>query len=79
MARDDRRLWQLGLDAYETVRPLSETEVSLTSAFDRSTVLMAGLNWLDWIYRQRRVFDNHDAVRGRLDDIILRLQCLVVE
>lgn len=79
MARDDRRLWQLGLDAYQAVRPLSEAEVSLTLVFDCSTVLMAGLNWIDWIYRQRRVFESHDAVCRRLDDIILRLQCLVGE
>jgi len=77
MARDDPHLWRVGLDAYTSVRPLSEAELSLMSAFDSSTVLMAGLNWIDWIYRQRRVFDNRDAVLQRLDDIISRLEHLV--
>jgi len=76
MACDDRRRWQVGLDAYGSVRPLSEAELSLISAFDQSTVLMAGLNWIDWIYRQRRVFDNHEAIPPRLDEIITRLEHL---
>jgi len=74
MARDDPHLRQMGLDAYRSVRPLSETELLLTEAFDRSTVLMAALNWVDWIYRQRRVFESHAAIPGRLDETILRLE-----
>jgi len=77
MAQDDSHLWQVGLDAYGSIRPLSEAEVSLVHAFDRSTVLMAGLTWIDWIYRQRRVFDNRHVVPHRLDEIIRRLEYLV--
>jgi len=77
MARDDDHLWQVGLDVYGSVRQLSEAEVSLVHAFDRSTVLMAGLTWIDWIYRQRRVFENREAITDRLDEIIGRLRHLV--
>jgi len=77
MARDDRHLWQVGLDAYGSVRPLSEAEISLVHAFDRSTVLMSGLTWIDWIYRQRRVFDNRDVIPHRLDEVLLRLERFV--
>ncbi len=67
----------MGLDAYGSVRQLSDAEVSLVYAFDRSTVLMAGLTWIDWIYRQRRSFENREAIPDRLDEIIRRLRHLV--
>ena len=77
MARDDDHLWQVGLDAYSSVRQLSEAEVSLVHAFDRSTVLMAGLTWIDWVYRQRRIFENREIILHRLDEILRRLRHLV--
>ena len=54
-------------------------ELLLARAFDHSTVLMAGLNWVDWIYRQRRTFENRQAIPGRLDDILARLNRLCGE
>lgn len=75
-AGDDAQWWQAGLADYCSVRPLSEAEVSLVYAFDRSTVLMAGLNWIDWIYRERRDFDHREAIPPRLDEILARLEHL---
>ncbi len=79
MAVNDRESWQVGLDAYQSVRPLSDDEIELVGVFDKSTVLMSGLNWIDWIYRQRRVFDNHGAIPVRLDEIASRLENLASE
>ena len=76
LAQDDGDSWRLGLEAYQSIRPLSETELRLVEAFDLSTVLMAGLNWIDWIYRQRRVFESQNAIPRRLDEMIFRLQRL---
>lgn len=76
MALDDHRMWQAGLEAYQSVRKLSETERDLIVAFDRSTVLMAGLNWLDWIYRQERAFENYQPIPARLQEIAGRLESL---
>ncbi|MEN6498759.1 MAG: phosphotransferase [Thermoguttaceae bacterium] len=73
MAGDDADLWQAGLEAYQAVRKLSESEQQLITVFDRSTVLMAGLNWLDWIYRQHRSFEHPEAIRDRLTEIADRL------
>jgi Ser/Thr protein kinase RdoA (MazF antagonist) len=73
MARDETNLRRAGLDAYSRVRPLSEAEQDLVAAFDRSTVLMAGLNWLDWIYAQGRRFENSATVLARVDEILVRL------
>jgi Ser/Thr protein kinase RdoA (MazF antagonist) len=74
LAGDDRQWWQVGLAAYQAIRPLAEADRRLVKAFDRSTVLMSGLNWIDWIYRQGRVFASGDAIPRRLDEILLRLE-----
>jgi homoserine kinase type II len=79
MAVDDRESWRLGLEAYRSVRPLSDHEIELVGVFDKSTVLMSGLNWIDWIYRQRRVFENRGAIPARLDEIASRLENLAGE
>jgi len=76
MAVDDPQMWQIGLDAYQSVRKLSDDELRLIAAFDRSTVLMSGLNWLDWIYRQHRSFEHDAAIPARLREIAGRLENL---
>ena len=74
MLGDDAAAWQRGLAAFETVRPLSDVEKSLVSAFDKSTVLMAGLNWLQWFFREGRQFDDRGAVIARVDTILARME-----
>jgi hypothetical protein len=76
MARDDEESWQRGLAAYESVRPLADDELALVSAFDRSTVLLGGLQWLEWIYLDGRRFNNPSAVLGRVDEFLGRLERL---
>ena len=76
MAVDDADAWSLGLAAYEAVRPLSERERSLVIAFDRSSVLMSGVNWLNWIYVQGRQFADTRAVSARIEEILERLEHL---
>jgi Ser/Thr protein kinase RdoA (MazF antagonist) len=73
MVHDDVVGWHVGLSAYQSVRSLSEEESLLVAAFDRSTVLMSGLQWLEWIYCDGRIFEDRDAVTGRLDEITDRL------
>ena len=79
MAVDDRDSWRVGLEAYQSVRPLSDDEIELVGIFDKSTVLMCGLNWIDWIYRQRRVFESRRRIPARLDEIASRLENLASE
>lgn len=76
LAGDDADPWRVGLEAYQAVRPLNEIELLLVEAFDKSTVLLSGLNWIDWIYRQGRTFDDWQAVAGRLQGILGRLRFL---
>jgi len=67
MAEDSQRQWREGLAAYESVRPLAETEATLVRAFDASGVLLGGMNWLTWIYALQRTFTDSSAVEQRLD------------
>lgn len=68
--------WQAGLAAYEAVRPLSADERRLVGVFDRSTALLAGINWLEWIFIEGRTFADFGAVADRLAGIVFRLERL---
>lgn len=76
MAADDPTAWQAGQDAYQRVRPLSESERALVTAFDRSTALLAGLNWLEWIYCDGRGFQQRQEVFARITGCLHRLEWL---
>ncbi len=73
---DDRRAWNVGLDAYQEIRPLSVAELALVELFDQTAVLLSGMTWLDWICLQGRVFEDRDKVIGRLRAIAARLKVL---
>ncbi len=76
LAGDNAADWQRGLAAYQEVRPLADDELRLITAFDRSTVLMGGLQWLEWIYVEGREFAEPAAVLSRLDEFLSRLATL---
>lgn len=44
---DDWPRWQVALNAYAEVRPLSESERQLVRVLDRSSVLLSGLAWIE--------------------------------
>ncbi len=74
LAINDQQLWKIGLQAYESLRPLSSAERSLLPALDRSAILLSGLNWLRWIFLENRNFSNWSAVTSRLNKIITRIE-----
>lgn len=75
---DDRGGWEVGLAAYREVRPLSIDERGLVELFDRSSVLLSGLSWLEWRVLEGRRFDDPAAVVARLRRIAERLARLPV-
>lgn len=75
---DDLPGWQHGLAGYQAVRPLNEAERQLVGVFDASGILLGGMNWLDWVYRQHREFADLTAIRQRLAGLLGRLERLVV-
>lgn len=73
---DDQEAWKNGLEAYQAVRPLTEAEQIMVAAFDRSTVTLGGILWLQWVFVEGRQFENQQAIETRLERIITRLQFL---
>jgi homoserine kinase type II len=70
---DDAAGWKIGLAAYSTVRPLSEDELRAVTALDTSGTLLAGCNWIRWIYADGRTFENHAQVIERFRTILARI------
>jgi Ser/Thr protein kinase RdoA (MazF antagonist) len=66
--------WQAGLSAYESVRPLSPLERELVDVFDRSGLLLGGMNWLQWLFVEGRQFADLPRVHARLTTILARLR-----
>ncbi len=73
---DDVARRRIGLQAYETERPLTAGERAILPAFDHSEVVFSAVNWLDWIYCQRRQFDDPQAVLSRIRQLVARLRHL---
>ncbi len=73
LAGDASEDWHFGLTAYQGVRPLSDDEMALVRAFDSSTVLLGGLQWLEWIYLDGHEFPCREAVIGRMEEFAKRL------
>jgi Ser/Thr protein kinase RdoA (MazF antagonist) len=65
--------WQTGLAAYSAVRPLSPEELRAARALDNSGTVLAGCNWIRWIYNERRKFENEAQVIGRFRCIVKRV------
>lgn len=77
LVRDDRAGWVAGLEAYESIRPLSTVDQQLVSIYDRSGVLLSAANWLRWLYLDRRAFSDINGVQKRL--VFLRSRMLALQ
>jgi Ser/Thr protein kinase RdoA (MazF antagonist) len=69
---DDQSQWDAALAAYADVRQLSDNERALVPIFDRSSVAMSGMQWLEWLLIDGRQFDM-PRVLARLDELLLRI------
>lgn len=72
----DQTAWEQGLEAYERIRPLSVPERGLLEVFDRSSILLSGMTWLNWVCLQGRGFTERERVENRLHRILARLENL---
>jgi Ser/Thr protein kinase RdoA (MazF antagonist) len=70
---DDAHGWETGLEAYRAVRSLSAQEGLAILALDRSGTILAGCNWIRWVYIERRRFENQLQVMDRFRSILVRL------
>jgi Ser/Thr protein kinase RdoA (MazF antagonist) len=71
---DDEVGWREGLAAYAAVHRLSEQELLAVSALDTSGVILAGCNWIQWIYVDGRQFESQGQVLDRFRRIVSRMQ-----
>jgi Ser/Thr protein kinase RdoA (MazF antagonist) len=76
LAGDSDARWRTAMMAYESQRPLHTNERALIGVFDQSAVLLSGMNWLSWVFIDRREFEAREAVIRRLDVTIERLRHL---
>jgi Ser/Thr protein kinase RdoA (MazF antagonist) len=69
----DQEAWRAAIEAYDTVRPLTDDERRLIPILHRSQTLLAGINWIEWVYIEQRRFADPAAVERRITDIHERL------
>jgi Ser/Thr protein kinase RdoA (MazF antagonist) len=73
---DDEPLWAVGIDAFQQVLPLGDSERHLARVYDASGVLLSGMNWLEWVFVEGRQFADRTAVMSRFEEIADRLAVL---
>ncbi len=73
LVENDSQGWQTGLQAYQKVRPLLPAEYCQLAAFDAANIILAGLNWIQWLFVERRRFEDGQQIVSRLRQISRRL------
>ena len=68
---DDTNRMMAALEAYSLVRPPPDPE--LVRVLDTSGVVVGVINWLSWLYVERRAFGDRLAVANRLTTLADRL------
>lgn len=64
--------WREGLAAYATIRRLTADELRAVSALDSSGTILAGCNWVRWVFQDGRRFESPTQVVARLRRITAR-------
>jgi Ser/Thr protein kinase RdoA (MazF antagonist) len=77
LVSDDADGWRRGLEAYAAARPLSPDESRAVAALDVGTTVLAGCNWLRWIYIEKRQFERREQIVQRVDGLLQRLRRLI--
>ncbi|MCI0361466.1 MAG: aminoglycoside phosphotransferase family protein [Planctomycetaceae bacterium] len=70
---DDQPQRQFALAAYAQLRPLTDHDRRLIDLLDHSGLVLGGLNWLRWLYVERRDMGPLPPIQKRLDEILARL------
>ncbi|MCI0379161.1 MAG: phosphotransferase [Gemmataceae bacterium] len=74
LVEDDDDRWRTGIEAYAAVRSISDREILLARALDRSGAILAAATWLKWLYWEQRPVAKRSAVADRLERIVRRLE-----
>jgi len=71
---DDAEQRQAGLRAYGAIRALPLEHESIVDLLDRTGTVLAAANWLMWLYREGRSFEDPGAVGRRLATLVERIE-----
>jgi peptide-methionine (R)-S-oxide reductase len=74
LIQDDTEARTAGLKAYARVSPLTPAEEELVIVLDRTGTVLGAANWLMWLYKEKRPFDDQAAVASRLRELVERLE-----
>jgi homoserine kinase type II len=74
LVADERAERDFALDAYSEMRSLSESDRHVIEVFDETGVVLGALNWLRWLYVERRDMGPAAPIVRRLDEILNRLK-----
>jgi homoserine kinase type II len=73
LAPDDETLHAAGICSYEQVRPLAGEEKELVPVLDQTGTCLAAVNWLTWLYREGKEYEDRTAVARRLEEVVCRM------
>ncbi len=73
LAADDRQMRQSAINYYHEIRPLSESDRAHIDLLDESGLLLSAVNWLTWLYVERRDMGPLAPILHRLDTILSRM------
>jgi homoserine kinase type II len=73
---NDDELYELGLDAYASVRPLTVTERGLVRVIDRTSLILGLANWCRRLIYTQEEFDDRTAVGRRIEELVRRAEKL---
>jgi homoserine kinase type II len=73
----DREGWEVGLQAYRQVRTLSADEEALVHVLEETGTIVAAANWLMWLYRDGREFEDRTGAARRLALAVARMEQIV--
>ena len=71
---DDTDARAIGVRAYARVRPLSPEEERLVHVLDVTAAVLGLANWLMWLYRDGKAFEDENAVARRMTELIRRVE-----
>jgi Ser/Thr protein kinase RdoA (MazF antagonist) len=76
---DDCQRWELGLHAYESIKPLSAVERDAIAYYDSSGVVLSAANWIRWLAEDRKALPptvDRAAMVKRIHRLVERLKVL---
>ena len=74
LVADSNDLWEIAQEAYDEVYALTQEQWRLARLLDRSGCLLGVMNWLRWIWIDRRQFEDMSRAEQRLTQLVGRME-----